>query len=87
MPVNKRVCDLIVDSGSSKNIVLKTIVDKLQLKTHKYPSPYCIRWIKDVGQTKVAEQCRILFSIRKYKYEVIFNAVEMNTCHMLLRRP
>ena len=53
--VNQRVCDLIIDSGSSENIVSKTMVDKLQLKTQKHLSPYSIGWIKNIGETKVAE--------------------------------
>lgn len=40
--VNERVNDLIVDGGSSENIILKTMVNKLQLKTHKHLSLYRI---------------------------------------------
>lgn len=64
--VNQQVCDLIINNGSSKNIVSKTMVDKLQLSTQPHPSLYRIRWIKDVSEMKVTEQCRIHFSIGKY---------------------
>lgn len=64
--VNPQVCDLIINSASSKNIVSKTMVDQLQLSTQPHPSLYCIRWIKDVSEMKVTEQCRIHFSIGKY---------------------
>ena len=84
--IKERVCDLIIDSGSSENIVCKTMVDKLQLKTHKHPSFYCIRWIKDVGETKVTKQCHIPFSIRRCKDEVTCNVVNMNADHMSLGR-
>lgn len=53
--VNERVCDLIIDDGNYKNRVSKIVVDKLRLKTHKHPSLYHIRWVKDVGETKVTE--------------------------------
>lgn len=56
---------MIIDRGNSENIVSKIIVDKLQFKTHKHLSPYCIGWIKDVGETKVTQQCCILFFHRK----------------------
>lgn len=37
--VNQRVCDLIIDGGSVKNIVSKKMVEKLQLKMDKRPYP------------------------------------------------
>jgi len=44
--VKRKVCDVIIDSSSSKNIVSKNMVVKLGLKTKKHPSPYKIGWIK-----------------------------------------
>ena len=34
--INKRVCDLIIDSGSVENIASKSLVTKLGLKTKKH---------------------------------------------------
>ena len=85
--VNQRVCDLIIDSGSSKNIVSKTMMDKLQLPTQSHPFPYCIGWIKNVSKTKVTKQCHVPFSIGKYKDEVMRDVVDMDACHMLFGRP
>ena len=33
--ISKRVCDLIIDSGSVENIASKSLVTKLELKTEK----------------------------------------------------
>lgn len=63
--VNSKVCDVIIDSGSSENIISRVMVDKLQLPMTKHPSPYSIGWIKKVNETKVTEQCTISFSIGK----------------------
>lgn len=63
------------------------MIDKLQLKTRKYPSYYCNGRIKNVWEIKVTEQYRIPFSIKRYKDEVTYNIVDMNVCHMLLERP
>ena len=43
--VNRKVCDVIINSGNSKNIVSKSMVTKLGLKTKKHPSSYKISWI------------------------------------------
>lgn len=38
--VNQMVCDLIIDSGSIKNLVSQVVVNKLNLPTQEHPSPY-----------------------------------------------
>lgn len=35
-----KCCSLIIDSGSMNNIVAREMVDKLDLKRIKHPSPY-----------------------------------------------
>jgi len=44
--VIRKVCDVIIDSDSSENIVSKNMVTNLGLKTEKHPSSYKISWIK-----------------------------------------
>lgn len=86
--VNKRVCDIIIDSGSSENIISKAMVTKLGLQTEKHPAPYKIGWIKRGTEVKVTEVCHIKFSIGKnYADEVTCDVVEMDACHIILGRP
>ena len=59
--INKRVCDLIIDSGSVKNITSKSLVTKVRLKTKKHPSPYKIGWIKKVGKLLLLNNVVLLF--------------------------
>ena len=86
--ISKRVCDLIIDSGSVENIASKSSVTKLGLKTEKHPSLYKIGWIKKGTETLVTQQCRVTFSMGKcYVDEVVCDVVAIDTCHLILGRP
>lgn len=52
--IEGKVCDIIVDSGSSENIVSKTLVRLLKLHTMPYPNPYSVGWVKKNCQLKVS---------------------------------
>jgi hypothetical protein len=40
-----RVCKVIVDSGSTDNLVSTEMVEKLELETIDPPSPYKLSWL------------------------------------------
>lgn len=40
--INDKVCNMIIDSGSSENIVLKELVDVTRISTEKHLAPYRI---------------------------------------------
>ena len=42
-----KCCDVIIDGGSTDNLVLEEMVSKLKLKREKHPQPYQISWVKD----------------------------------------
>jgi hypothetical protein len=39
-------CKVIVDSGSTDNLVSTEMVEKLALETHRHPSPYKVSWLQ-----------------------------------------
>ncbi|GKD93110.1 putative receptor protein kinase ZmPK1 [Tanacetum coccineum] len=84
--INQEVFNVIVDGGSSENIISRDIVTRLKLTPKKHPKPYKIGWIKAVGEVRVTEQCEVLFAMGKYKDTVLFDIVDMD-CHVLLGRP
>ncbi|MCY4831109.1 retropepsin-like aspartic protease, partial [Salmonella enterica subsp. enterica serovar 1,4,[5],12:i:-] len=43
--VNGAVCNLIVDGGSSENIISSQMVETLNLTTQPHPEPYTIGWL------------------------------------------
>lgn len=59
------MCNVIIDSGSSKNIVSKALVDVMGLQTKKHPTPNKIGWIKKRAEMRVNEICHVSFSTGK----------------------
>ena len=40
-----KCCDVIIDGGSTNNLVFEEMVSKLNLKREKHPQPYWIAWV------------------------------------------
>ena len=78
--INDKVCNVIIDSGSSENIVSKTLVDVMGILIKKCPTPYKIEWIKKGTEMRVTGACRITFSIKKiYKSDIVCDIVDMHS--------
>ena len=79
---------MIIDSGSSENVVSKALVKTLNLKTEKHPMPYKIARIKNGLEVQVLEVCKVPLSIGKYyNDEILYDMVDMDACYVLLGRP
>ena len=48
--------DVIIDGGSTDNLVSKKMVIKLNLKRQKQPCPYRIAWVQDDHKVMFNEQ-------------------------------
>lgn len=82
--VRGKVCDLIIDSGSTENIVSRSMVKKLGLETEWHPSPYKIGWIKKGAEIAVSETCRVMLSNRRnYADKILCDVVDMDACHII----
>ena len=58
---------LVIDSGSTENLVSQEMVEKLGLKNIKHPTPYKVSWLQKGHQLLVHEQSEFEFQIGKYK--------------------
>ncbi|PKU83878.1 RNA-directed DNA polymerase [Dendrobium catenatum] len=86
--ISGKVCDLIIDSGCTENVIARSVVQALQLKTIKKSQPYKIGWVKRGLDMTVADCCKISFSIGKhYVCEVTCDVLDMDVCHLILGRP
>eukprot|EP00253_Pinus_taeda_P025527 PITA_25527 len=78
---------LIIDSGSTDNLVAVEMVEKLGLKKLKHPTPYKVSWLQKGHQLLVDEQCEVEFQISRYKDKILCDVMPMDVCHLLLGRP
>jgi hypothetical protein len=81
-----RVCKVIVDNGSTDNIISTKMVEKLELDTFAHPSPYRVLWLQKRHQVNVTKQCLVEFKIGGYKDEILCDVIPMDVCHLLLGR-
>ena len=82
-----KIYKVIVDGGSTDNLVAKEMVQKLGLKRVRNPYPYRIGWLQGEHALEMREQCLVDFQIGQYKDQVLCDIVDMNNCHVLLGRP
>nr|GEU63691.1 hypothetical protein [Tanacetum cinerariifolium] len=86
--VKEKIYYMIIDGGSCKNLVSKALVKSFKLPTEPHPSPYQIGQIKKGLTLKVTEICRVPLAMGKHYNELVTcDVVDMETCHVLLRRP
>ena len=50
-----KICKVIVDGGSTNNLVVEEMVQKLGLKILKHPYPYRIDWLQGKHDLQVTE--------------------------------
>jgi hypothetical protein len=82
-----RVCKVIMDSGSTDNLISTKMVEKMELETIEHPSPYRVLWLQKGHQVNVTKQCLVEFKIGGYKDEILCDVIPMDVCHLLLGRP
>jgi hypothetical protein len=78
---------MIIDSGSTDNLVSTKMVEKLELKKTAHPNLYKVSWLQKGHQVMVSQQCKVEFKIGGYKNEILCDVIPMDVCHILLGRP
>jgi hypothetical protein len=81
------VCKVIVDSGSTDNIVSTKMVENIEQETVVHPNRYRVSWLQKGHQVNVTKQCLIEFKIGGYKDGILYDVIPMDVFHLLLGRP
>lgn len=82
-----KVRELIIDTGSCINVVSSTVVDKLKWPNTTHPKPYKLHWLSDESDMRVTKQALVVFSLGKFKDEVLCDVCDIDACHIILGRP
>ena len=56
-----KCCKMVINSGSTDNLVSTEMVEKLGLKRMKHPTPYKVSWLQKGHQLLVNEQYNVEF--------------------------
>ncbi|KAK0592515.1 hypothetical protein LWI29_020549 [Acer saccharum] len=60
-----KALNVIIDNGSSMNVVAKEMVERLGLPQETHPTPYRVSWINDSSSVPVKHRCLVKFSLGK----------------------
>jgi len=63
------------------------VMEKLKSKSIPHPNPYRVSWLQKGQQVSVTEQYLLNFQIRNFNEWVLCDIIEMDACHVLLKRP
>ncbi|XP_022149987.1 uncharacterized protein LOC111018269 [Momordica charantia] len=86
--VNGKICNIIIDNGSTENVIFNKLVTPFNLKVSLHPSPYKVSWIKKGGKVMVNTICIVPLSIgTSYKDQITCVVIDMDVCHIFLGRP
>ena len=78
---------MIIDRGSSLNITLQELVDKLNLKRDKHLNPFWVAWVNDTF-ILVSFRCLVTFFFgRNFEESVWCEVLPLKVSHILLGRP
>ena len=76
--IKDRVCKVIVDNGSTYNLVSTEMVENLELETTDHPSPYKVSWLQKGHQVSVTKQCLVEFKIGGYNDNILCDVIPMD---------
>ena len=81
--VQGKCCKMVIDSGSTDNIVSTEMVEMLSLKKNKHHVPYKVSWLHKGHQILVSEQCVVDFQIGPYKDKILCDVMPLFSIYVV----
>ncbi|KAA8538962.1 hypothetical protein F0562_025654 [Nyssa sinensis] len=86
--IKQEVIGAIVDTGSQKNLISTSLVQKLGLDTIPHPKPYPLGWIQKDMELKIDKQCTFQFAItNQFIDEITCEVVPIDICQVIFGSP
>ena len=83
----RKLCIMIFYEGSSSNLALEELVEKLNLKTGEHPNPYQIAWVDNIS-ILVNSHCLVTFNFsNNFELSIWCDVLRMKVVHVVLGKP
>jgi len=77
---------MMIDGDRYANIIAKTALQKMGLKTEPHPHPYNVNWVDKTARS-ITQHCQVHIHMSSYKDLVWCDVLDINATHILLSRP
>ncbi|KAJ9542817.1 hypothetical protein OSB04_029323 [Centaurea solstitialis] len=86
--VKQEVIEAIVDTGSQKNLISASLVERLGLVTTPHPRPYSLGWIQKDVDMQINRQCKVRFAItNQYIDDILCEVVPLDIYQVIFGSP
>ncbi|CAL2246690.1 unnamed protein product [Prunus armeniaca] len=86
VPCGTNRCQLVIDGGSTLNVISKAAVDRLHLQAEPHPHPFHVGWV-DTTMLPVTERCLVPLQLGPCHKRLYCDILPMSVAHVLLGRP
>ncbi|CAL8989438.1 unnamed protein product [Prunus brigantina] len=86
VPCGTNRCQLVIDGGSTLNVISKAAVARLHLQAEPHPHPFHVGWV-DNTMLPVTERCLVSLQLGPCHERLYCDILPMSVAHVLLGRP
>jgi len=76
---------MVIDSGNTTNVVVKSATNQYHLKVEPHPHPFKVAWVNQ-GNLTVTHRCKVFIQIGGDKDKILCDVLPMDVAHIFLGR-